>query len=64
MMKQEELSHNYYHSEEELEATVADYINFFNTMRPHRKLAGQSPENFEKRFYAEQQSAIQLLKSS
>ena len=57
-MKQEELFHNYYHSEEELAATVADYINFFNTMRPHRKLAGQSPENFEKRFYAGQQSAV------
>ena len=58
MMKQEELFHNYYHSEEELAATVADYINFFNTMRPHRKLAGQSPENFEKRFYEGQQSAV------
>ena len=58
MMKQEELSHNYYHSEEELEATVADYINFFNTMRPHRKLAGQSPDDFEKRFYSEEGSAV------
>lgn len=58
MMKQEELSHNYYHSQEELEATVADYIKFFNTMRPHRKLAGQSPENFEKRFYAGHLSAV------
>ena len=58
MMKQEELSHNYYHSAEELEVTVADYINFFNTMRPHRKLAGQSPENFEKRFYAGHLSAV------
>ena len=58
MMKQEELSHNYYHSQEELEATVADYIKFFNTMRPHRKLAGQSPEAFEKSFYAERRSAI------
>ena len=45
-------------SEDELAATVADYINFFNTMRPHRKLAGQSPEDFEKRFYAGQQSAV------
>ena len=58
MMKQEELSHNYYHSEEELEATVADYINFFNTMRPHRKLAGQSPDDFEKRFYSEEGFAV------
>ena len=59
MMKQEELSHNYYHSEEDLEATVADCINFFNTMRPHRKLAGQTPAAFEKSFYAERQSARQ-----
>ena len=58
MMKQEELSHNYYHSQEELEATVADCIIFPNTMRPHRKLAGQSPEAFEKSFYAERRSAI------
>ena len=50
MMKQEEISHNYYHREEELEATVADYINFFNTMRPHRKLGGRSPDEFEKLF--------------
>lgn len=58
MMKQKELSHNYCHSEDELNATVADYVNFFNTMRPHRKLGGQSPDDFEKRFYAGQQSAV------
>ena len=35
-MKQEELSHNYYNSENELKFTVSDYIHFFNTMRPYR----------------------------
>lgn len=41
---------------DELEAAVADYIDFFNTMRPHRKLRGLSPDKFEKLFYAEHPS--------
>ena len=52
IMKREEISHNYYHSAEELEATVADYIEFYNSMRPHRKLHNLSPDQFERSFFA------------
>ena len=52
IMKREEISHNYYHSLEELEETVADFIDFYNTMRPHRKLHNLSPAQFEATFFA------------
>ena len=52
IMKREEISHNYYHSLEELEETVADFIDFYNTMRPHRKLHNLSPAQFEAAFFA------------
>lgn len=47
IMKREELSHNFYTSKEELENTVAEYIDFFNNMRPHKKLGNKSPNQFE-----------------
>ena len=30
-----------------LENTVAEYIDFFNNMRPHKKLGNKSPNQFE-----------------
>ena len=45
--KREELSHNCYHSLEELEKTVADYIDFYNHKRPHRKLKLRTPDQCE-----------------
>ena len=51
-MKREEISHNHYHSAEELEETVADFIEFYNSMRPHRKLHNLSPDQFERSFFA------------
>ena len=51
-MKREEISHNFYHTLEELEAIVSDFIDFYNTMRPHRKLHNLSPDQFEKTFFA------------
>ena len=50
IMKREEISHNYYHTEEELDKTVTDFIDFYNSMRPHRKLHNLSPDQFEKSF--------------
>ena len=47
IMKREELSHNFYTSKEELENTVSEYIDFFNNMRPHKKLGNKSPNQFE-----------------
>ena len=52
IMKREEISHNYYHSAEELEETVADFIEFYNSMRPHRKLHNLSHDQFERSFFA------------
>ena len=52
IMKREEISHNYYHTLEELETIVADFIEFYNKMRPHRKLQNLSPDQFEASFFA------------
>ena len=51
IMKREELSHNYYHSFEELEKTVSEYIDFFNGMRPHQKMGNLTPDEIERRYY-------------
>lgn len=50
IMKREELSHNYYNTEDELTRTVDDYIQFFNSERPHKKLKSMTPDEFEKRY--------------
>lgn len=49
-MKREELSHSYYHEEEELRQVVADYVDFFNNMRPHQKLGMRTPSEAERDF--------------
>ena len=49
-MKREELSHNYYHEEEELRRAVADYVDFFNNMRPHQKNGMLTPSEAERDF--------------
>ena len=49
-MKREELSHNYYNEEEELLRAVADYVDFFNNMRPHQKLGMRTPSQAERDF--------------
>ena len=49
-MKREELSHNYYNEEGELRRAVADYVDFFNNMRPHQKLGMRTPGEAERGF--------------
>ena len=49
-MKREELSHNYYDEPDELRRTVADYVDFFNNMRPHQKLGMLTPTEAEEKF--------------
>ena len=46
-MKLEKLSHNYYHSFEELEKTASEYIDFFKGMRPHLKMGNLTPDEIE-----------------
>jgi transposase InsO family protein len=53
IMKREELSHNWYSSIEELRSTVDEYIHFFNMQRPFRRLGNLTPEQYEKRYWAE-----------
>ena len=52
-MKREELSHNYYYDLETLRQDVADYIDFFNNMRPHQKLGMLTPTEAEEKFAEE-----------
>ena len=33
------------------EKTVADYIDFYNCKRPHRKLKMQTPDQFERSWF-------------
>ncbi len=47
MMKREELSHNFYNAKNELECVVSEYINFFNSFRPLRKLGNRTPDEYE-----------------
>ena len=49
-MKREELSHNYYHTADELEHVVSDYIDFFNSFRPLRKLGTLTPDEYEEQY--------------
>lgn len=51
IMKREELSHNFYKSKEHLEAVVAEYIDFFNNARPHRKLKNMTPNQYELNYH-------------
>lgn len=55
ILKREELSHNWYNSAEELDKTIREHIEFFNSKRPHRELNMQPPEHYE-REYGERQS--------
>ncbi|MBQ8753440.1 MAG: IS3 family transposase [Lentisphaeria bacterium] len=45
------LRNSYYHSFEELEKTVSEYIDFFNGMRPHQKMGNLTPDEIERRYY-------------
>ena len=46
----EDISYSYYQTREDLENAVANYIEFYNSMRPHRKLHNLSPDAFERSF--------------
>lgn len=49
-MKKEEIAHNVYNTAEELKIVVDDYINFYNNIRPHRKLGNVPPVEYELKF--------------
>ena len=51
MFKQEEANHIYYRIAEELEASVDEYIHFFNDERPHDRLGNLTPNEKEEQYY-------------
>lgn len=50
-LKKEELYRANFKGEREFYQSVADYIVFFNTQRPHTTLAYKTPEKFEEIYY-------------
>lgn len=50
-MKKEEIYHHLYASEAELRCAIEEYLTFYNSQRPHRKLNMQTPVSFENNFY-------------
>ena len=50
--KKEQVSQNVYRTKEELEASVAEYIEFYNEGRPHRKLNMKTPVQFEAEYFS------------
>ncbi len=53
-MKREELYRTKYRSEQEFKAAVAEYIIFYNTKRPHKKLQYKTPVQYEADYYRKQ----------
>ena len=50
-MKREELSHNLYETREQLESDVAEYVDYYNRIRPHQKLGMRTPIEAEDDFF-------------
>lgn len=50
-MKKEAIYHHLYSSKEDLTAVIEEYLTFYNSQRPHRKLGMETPVRFEAGFY-------------
>ena len=44
--------HHLYGTPQELQAVLDEYINFYNSERPHRKLNMKTPNQYESAFYS------------
>ena len=51
-LKEEELYRREYHSEAEMKKSVSDYIERYNTKRPHTYLHYKTPERVEEEYFA------------
>lgn len=51
-MKREELSLKYYNSPDKLKTDVADFVQYYNSLRPHQRLGFRTPNEVEAQFYA------------
>lgn len=50
-LKKECIYHNLYQSMEDLANSVMEYISFFNSYRPHRKLKMKTPDQVENEYF-------------
>ena len=55
-MKSEELWRTNYRSEKELRKSIAQYVTFYNSERPHSAVRSMSPDKFEALYYKYHQS--------
>lgn len=51
-LKKEALYHHLYETPQELEETLKEYIEFYNSYRPHRKLNMKTPIQYEAEFFS------------
>jgi transposase InsO family protein len=49
-MKREAISHKWYHSKEELEADVTEFVSYFNEFRPLKRLGNLTPDEYENEY--------------
>ena len=54
-MKTEKLYRTNFRSEREIKMAVKDYINYYNTNRPHSMLNYQTPNAYENKYFSKQQ---------
>ena len=54
-MKTEKLYRTNFRSEREIKMAVKDYINYYNTNRPHSMLNYQTPNAYEDKYFSKQQ---------
>jgi len=50
-IKKEEFRRCFYNTEEELQAAVEKYVEYFNDYRPHQRMGFQTPNQVERDFY-------------
>ena len=50
-LKAEEIYHHFYQTADELYASVAEYIEFFNNKRPHQKFKYRTPNQVEEEYF-------------
>jgi transposase InsO family protein len=55
-MKTEKLYRTKFRSEREISMAVKDYINYYNTNRPHSMLNYQTPNAYENKYFSKQQN--------
>ena len=50
-LKSEEVYRWYYKTSDDMKASIAEYIDFYNNIRPHQYLKNKTPNQFESEYY-------------